>query len=184
MKNKTLFQIGLFGFACLIVGGFAGAQLTNQLSDSSAEQTLSAYPVDLSMAGLHRHDRRNVPEENAPKINLSAERDPMMPGHFNLNIQTENFEFAPESVSSEFVMGEGHAHVFVDDVKISRAYGEDYHLPRLDPGEHTIRVTLNTNNHQEYAVNGVTVSDSAKVTVSEDAEMNMGMNSSMDQMNR
>ena len=132
METKTAFQIGLFGFACLILGGFGGSQITEQLADSSAEQTLSTYPVDLSMAGLHRHDRRNVDEENAPDVNLTVERDPMMPGHFNLNIDTENFEFAPESVSSEFVMGEGHAHVFVDDVKISRAYGEDYHLPRLN----------------------------------------------------
>jgi hypothetical protein len=173
MENKILFQIGILGFACLIVGSLVGVQVTNQLLESSAEQTLSAYPVDLSMAGLHRHDLRNIPEENAPEVNLSVERDSMMPGHFNLEINTENFEFAPENVSDDFSMGEGHAHVYVDAVKISRAYDNYYHLPRLDPGEHRITVTLNTNNHQEYAVNGELISDYETVRVSKDAEMNM-----------
>lgn len=156
-----------------------GANLTQNFSETSAEKTLSAYPIDLSMSGLHRHDRKNVPREDAPAVDLAVEQDPMMPGHFNLKIETQNFEFAPENVSSEFVMGEGHAHVFVDDVKISRAYGKWYHLPRLDPGNHTIRVTLNTNNHQEYAVDGETISDSETVTVSADApRMKMDMDSS------
>lgn len=181
MDYKKYIQIGLFGLACIILGGIGASQLTDTVTESSAEKTLKAYPIDLSMAGLHRHDRMNVPEDQAPDVNLTVWEDPMMPGHFNLKIDTENFEFAPESASSEFEMGEGHAHVFVDDVKISRAYGEYYHLPRLDPGKHRIRVTLNTNNHQEYALNGVSISDYETVNVSEDAEMNMEMgNNSMD----
>ena len=172
---QKAFQVGLFSLALLFTGAIGGLQLTDYRKESSAEQTLSAYPEDFSMAGLYRHDRRNVDEETAPDVNLTVWEDPIMPGHFNLEIDTENFEFAPENASSEFEMGEGHAHVFVDDVKISRAYGEYYHLPRLDPGEHRIRVTLNTNNHQEYAVDGVSISDYETVTVSENAEMNMNM---------
>jgi hypothetical protein len=61
-------------------------------------------------------------------------------------------------------MGEGHAHVFVDDVKISRAFGPYYHLPRLEPGNHNITVTLNTNEHEEYAVDGRSVMDSEVVS--------------------
>jgi hypothetical protein len=98
----------------------------------------------------------------------------MMAGHYNLHIQTENFKFAPDSVSSEHVLGEGHAHVFVDDVKISRAYGPWYHLPRLEPGKHIIKVTLNTNDHQEYATENEFILDTETVTVSEDGSMNMG----------
>jgi hypothetical protein len=107
----------------------------------------------------------------------------MMPGHFNLHIKTENFEFAPRNASSEFVLGQGHAHVFVDDVKISRSYAPWYHLPRLDPGQHRINVTLNTNDHKEYAVNGEKIMDSVTVSVAEDAprmKMNMSGDSGMD----
>jgi len=179
MEKNTIAQIGILSLTCIIAGGFAGANLAGGFSEGSAEQTLSAYPLDLSLSGLHRHDRRNVPEENAPEVDLTVNRDSMMPGHFNLEIDTENFEFAPQNVSSDFFMGQGHAHVFVDDTKISRSYGNWYHLPRLKSGNHTIRVTLNTNNHQEYAIDGVTISDSETVSVSENAEMNMEMDTDM-----
>lgn len=177
MDTKPIVRGIIVGLACIVAGAFIGINISSSVAEGSAQETLSAYPVDLSMAGLHRHDRRNVPAENAPNVELTAAEDPMMPGHFNLRIDTDNFQFAPENVSSKFVIGEGHAHIFVDDVKISRAYDSYYHLPRLDPGKHTIKVTLNTNNHQEYAVDGATISDSVQVRVADDApRMNMSMN--------
>ena len=142
--------------------GFVGATATMS-TDSAAQSILEDYPVDLSQTGMHMHDQRNVPESEAPSVDLEVREDPMMKGNYILNIQTENFEFAPESVSTDHVMGEGHAHVFVNDVKISRAFGHYYHLPKLDPGEHTIMVTLNTNEHEEYAVNGTSVMDTETV---------------------
>lgn len=43
--------------------------------------------------------------------------------------------------------GEGHAHIYIDDVKIGRVYGEWYHLAtanlNLSPGSHVVRVDLN-----------------------------------------
>ena len=42
----------------------------------------------------------------------------------------------------------------VDDVLLGRIYGSWHHLPRLKPGKHEILVTLNWNNHDEYAVGG------------------------------
>ena len=54
------------------------------------------------------------------------------------------------------VYGEGHAHVYVDDYLLSRAYSEWYHLPNLKPGTHTVYVTLNGNDHTEY-ISGNTV---------------------------
>jgi hypothetical protein len=170
---RKIFQMGLLGLALLMAGVFGGVQFSSSLKQNSAQQTLDTYPVDLSMAGLHRHDRKNVPAEKAPNVNVNIEEDPMMPGHFNLKINTENFEFTPENASSQFVMGEGHAHVFVNDVKISRAYGKYYHIPRLDEGNHTVKVTLNTNDHQVYAVDGEVIQD--KVDISYDGEKGMMM---------
>lgn len=169
-------QIVILLSVALVVGLLAGLWLSSA-GTNSAVQTLERYPVDLSMVGQHRHDLKMVPEDQAPQLSLEVNRDSMMPGHFNLHIQTENFEFAPESISSEHVPGEGHAHVFVDDVKISRAYGPYYHLPRLDPGEHTITVTLNTNDHQEYATENNFIRATKMVTVSEDGGMDMSTTS-------
>ena len=69
----------------------------------------------------------------------------------NLKITTTGFTFAPEHASGEHVPGEGHAHVYVDGVKDNRVYGDYYHLSGLDPGERSIRITLNANSHEQYA---------------------------------
>jgi len=167
-------QVTILVSTMLAVGLLGGLWLSNA-GENSAAQTLERYPVDLSLVGQHRHDLKMVPEDKAPELELEIKRDTMMAGHFNLHIQTENFTFAPGKVSSDHVLGEGHAHVFVDDVKISRAYGPWYHLPRLDPGEHTITVTLNTNDHQEYATEESFIRVSKTVTVTADGgQMQVG----------
>lgn len=167
MEKEVFSKVLVAGLMGVFVGGLAVSQ-TNALTSQAKQNTLADYPLDLSMTGMHMHDKRIVPADEAPSVSLEVEEDPMMKGHYNLHIQTENFEFAPENVSSDFVMGEGHAHVFVDDVKISRSYNEWHHLPRLKPGEHTIKVTLNTNDHQEYAVDGESIM--ARETVTFDPE--------------
>jgi len=174
MKKKKALRMLIIGILGVVVGGSVGTQV-GTLTETSAQNTLETYPIDLSLSGVHRHNRLSVPEEEAPSVSIDVERDPMMPTHFNVYITTEDFTFTPENVSGEHVLGEGHAHVFVDDVKISRSYGEWYHLPRLNPGTHTIKVTLNTNDHREYAIDGQTIQATETVTVSEDAEMSMDM---------
>lgn len=175
MVSRKIFHMVIVGIIGLLVGFFAGSNL-GTVTETAASQTLEAYPIDISLAGQHRHDRLNVPPEKAPSVSIDVRRDPMMPTHFNIRINTENFTLAPESVSGDHVMGEGHAHVFVDDVKISRSYGEWYHLPKLEPGNHTIKATLNTNDHREYAIDGKSIKAVETIHVSEDAEMNMDMN--------
>jgi hypothetical protein len=63
------------------------------------------------------------------------------------------------------VAGEGHAHLYIDGKKITRLYGEWYFIPSLKPGTHTIRVTLNANTHEDYAVGGKLVEDTVTVVV-------------------
>ena len=63
--------------------------------------------------------------------------------------------------------GHGHAHIYVDGVKVGRLYGEHYHLGSIAPGEHTLRATLNANSHEEYAIGGAIVEDSITVVVAD-----------------
>ena len=42
----------------------------------------------------------------------------------------------------------------IDGEKSARIYSEWYHLPKLPPGKHEIRVSLNTNDHSVYAKDG------------------------------
>lgn len=85
----------------------------------------------------------------------------------NVSIATEGFTFAPQNVNGAHVEGEGHAHIYVNGVKISRVYTPWYYLGDLEPGDHEIRVTLNANSHEEYTYGGDKVEATAVVTVPE-----------------
>lgn len=107
--------------------------------------------------GGHAHASVDVAADAAPRVvELTIEPDPV--GGFNLFVATENFQFAPELVNREHVVGKGHGHIYVDGVKIARIYGAAYHLDGLAKGERQIEVTLNANDHREYSVDGTKVS--------------------------
>lgn len=99
------------------------------------------------------HGTLNVDDsETAPQISLNVFPDAM--SGWNIEIKTKNFEFAPNLASQSHVNGKGHGHLYIDEVKIGRVYSNWIHLNNLSPGEHRVRVSLNTNDHQDYAVNG------------------------------
>lgn len=102
-------------------------------------------------AGIaHTHDEMlMVPADRVPRIAFAM--NPDLTGGWHLAIETENFEFAPQNADREHVLGEGHAHLYVNGHKVSRIYGADYYLGPLSGGPHLVEVTLNTNDHQVYA---------------------------------
>ncbi|MCB0078315.1 MAG: hypothetical protein KDD73_12950 [Anaerolineales bacterium] len=93
-----------------------------------------------------------------PTLQLSATLDPTE--GWNLHLETTHFTFTPEKISGGNFANEGHAHLYVDGAKYGRIYGPWYHLPPLTAGPHALRVTLNANSHQPWAVNGQVVEDS------------------------
>lgn len=97
-------------------------------------------------------------EANAtsPTLAILVHEDPM--SGWNLQIMTENFTFSPENASLAHIDGEGHAHVYVNGVKLGRLYGPWVHLDGLPEGEVTIEVTLNANDHRALAVDNVALS--------------------------
>ena len=115
--------------------------------------------------GAHTHSGFEIPEgEAVPTIKVVATEDPV--SGWNLQLITSDFTFSPERAGREFVLGEGHAHLYVDGEKRDRLYGPWYHLDNLAPGEHTIEVTLNGNNHAVYQSDGRSISD--EITVEAD----------------
>jgi len=73
-------------------------------------------------------------------------------GGVNLHLKTQNFEFTPENVNTLNIAGQGHAHLYIDGKKITRIYGDWYHLPTssMVNGEYTLSVDLNGNDHGTY----------------------------------
>lgn len=104
----------------------------------------------------HTHGTREIGAgELVPTIELMAHRDPK--SGYNLEIITTNFTFSPENVSTEHSAGEGHAHLFINQNKIGRLYGNWHHIPFLPKGQNKIRVDLSGNDHTELTVNGTPI---------------------------
>lgn len=90
------------------------------------------------------------PTVTAPTLAVMVMEDPM--AGYNLHIETQNFAFSPQNASLAHVAGEGHAHVYINGVKLGRFYGPWVHLDHLPEGEVTVEVTLNANDHRPLAV--------------------------------
>lgn len=120
---------------------------------------------DHSTHALHDHSKAHgkieVDPENAPKVSIRVERD-MIAG-WNVFITVESFVFAPESVNQTNAPNQGHAHLYLNDVKLTRLYGTAYHLADLPPGRHKVSVSLNANDHSDLFYKGAPIIASATV---------------------
>ncbi len=88
-------------------------------------------------------------------------------GAVNVHIVTDGWRWAPEEVNQDDTPGAGHAHIYVDGVKLNRVYGPYYHIPNLDAGDREIRVTLNANSHGELTYAGQPLEATTMVAVPE-----------------
>jgi hypothetical protein len=132
-----------------------GLLLTACTDEQFSETTAVAIIHDHN---LHKHSDTDLlsinPEAKKPEIRLSVAADPM--AGWNVHIDASHFSFAPEKINQPVSsLPEGHAHIYVDGYKIARVYSPWYHLKALTPGPHTIRVSLNANDHSNLGYNGV-----------------------------
>jgi hypothetical protein len=116
-------------------------------------------------SGSMPHTHRDPVETTADiRVDVDAQIDARM--GVNIRVTTTGFAWAPERASSPAVDGEGHAHLYLDGEKIGRLYGEWFHIARdLEPGDHEVRVTLNANDHRDYAVDGELVEATVTFTI-------------------
>jgi len=88
-------------------------------------------------------------------------------GGYTVLVRTQNFTFSKEKADGPHEAGIGHGHLYVGGVKIGRVYGTTAIVPPLPVGEHIVRVTLNTNDHRTYVVDGDPVTEWITVIVEE-----------------
>lgn len=130
----------------------------------SDDDTMSAHHEE--MAGheetTHSHSETYaVNATDAPSVTIVVTEDAV--SGWNVHVATEKFSFTPESVNGPNVLGQGHAHLYVDGEKVARLYGSDFHYPVELDGSHEFRVTLNANDHSEYTVDGVVIDSTASI---------------------
>jgi hypothetical protein len=116
---------------------------------------------------MHSHGEALVlpADDSAPSLDIRLLPDPV--AGWNLNILTTQFHFAPENAGREHVPGQGHAHVYVNGIKIARVYGNWFHLDALPPGRAEIEVTLTANDHRALVVNDTPLSRTVILNVLE-----------------
>ncbi len=101
----------------------------------------------------HRHETMEIPTgQPIPSVDLVIHQDSK--SGWNLEVKVANFRFAPEHINTEARLGEGHAHLYINGKKVTRLYGNWYHLENLSSGRNEITVTLNANNHADLVHNG------------------------------
>jgi len=112
--------------------------------------------ANISFAGDGHSHKHQMLEANSPYPTLDVELIKDAKDGYNLIIHTSNFHFAPENVNLANNGNEGHAHIYVNDVKY-RQYSPYFHLSNnlLKKGENEIKVTLNSNDHSHLMANGM-----------------------------
>ena len=123
----------------------------------------------------HEHSK-NVEWEGDDQPSLYLSVQPYDSYGWVVIYNANNFTFNAENASSQHIQGEGHGHLYVNDVKIARLYGEPYYLRDLNMGANTIRITLNTNNHLSYVFNGAAIEKNVEIVVEKNVENISKMN--------
>ena len=116
------------------------------------------------------HAGEGHPVAAPKKMKVSMSTRPA-PSGVLVHLVTRGFRWAPEHMSpvhgeGKVVKGEGHGHIYVDGAEMpATMVVSDWTYLKLDPGKHTLRVTLNADNHEEYQRSGKPVQDSVSVKV-------------------
>ena len=152
--------------------------VTKVAEHGHGDQTAAAAPSEGSgsSSGHHGSTEPGTIESEVPiSIYFTTEVDDK--GSVDIQITTEGWLWTPDNVDGEHVPGEGHAHIYVDGVKIDRVYGPSYYLEGLEPGERQVRISLNSNSHDELTYGGKAVEATSLVTIPETAHQAMQMKS-------
>ncbi|WP_120498972.1 hypothetical protein [Roseovarius sp. EL26] len=167
-KPFFLLIIGLFfgtGFG-FILAASSGAEFEGHDHGDPAQHAEGQAHDGMDHSAMdHAAMHSKLTEAKAPLPGLDLTLHPDGASSRNLEISLENFAFSPENVNGENTPGAGHAHIYVDGVKLARSYGPWFHISGLSAGEHEIRVTLNANDHSQFAIDGEPVEAKATVVI-------------------
>lgn len=176
MKVETI----LIGFICssmLLTGGYILGQKTTVGTSSKEEARVEQKKLNKEPTPTHSHVH-NLPhshkahkhtpyeiksDESLPEVSIDVQKDPK--SGWNLKVMTQNFKFSGKNASLEHVSGQGHAHLYIDNKKVTRLYASWFYIPEMEKGERVIKVSLNTNDHKTYSKNGKLVEAIQKINV-------------------
>ena len=118
----------------------------------------------ISTTGMmdHRAVLDVPPDEPSPKLGLTVTQHG---SGWNVLAEVEDFTFSKSAVDGPHQPGVGHAHLYLNGLKLQRMYRPEARISALPPGTYEVRVTVNSNDHRVYSVNGAPVTAAAEITV-------------------
>jgi hypothetical protein len=113
----------------------------------------AALVLTPAISWAHGDGSHLVSADAAPTVTAEVSLDPAGDG-INVHLTTTKFTFTPEKSGDAYVEGEGHAHLMIDGNQVGRAYGEWTFVPiaAFGSGEHTLEVSLEASDHQDYMI--------------------------------
>lgn len=136
-------------------GGSQQSDPTSTTTSVAATSTSMGDMSSTSMEGMdHEHGDDQVREWDGPAqplISLAVSGD--SENGWTGTVEVTDFVIDDAGQSEPFP-GHGHVHVTVDGQAWGMVYEPTFDLPDLEPGTHTIAVTLSTNDHLEYVIEG------------------------------
>lgn len=125
-------------------------------------------PISMMLTEMQQgmiHPMREVASDNPPSLTMAVEKDSM--DGWNITLAPQNFEFTPDQAGQNGVPNTGHAHLYIDGVKVARLYGVHHHMPDLPAGQYEVVVTLSSNDHAYYTLDGERIEARATITQGE-----------------
>ncbi|KIN70435.1 DUF461 domain containing protein [Sulfitobacter noctilucae] len=101
------------------------------------------------MAEMHHGMMQGVDASPTPEISLPSPPAADNDG-FEISLALKNFTFVRVADNAGHIAGEGHAHIYLNGLKLGRLYESSFTLGALLPGRYALRIALNTNDHRPY----------------------------------
>ena len=144
--------------------------MIKQLSARAVLAALLLTAALPSVAAAAHDPMMSVSHPSTKKITVSATTRPA-PSGVLLHLRTTGYRWAPQHMSpthgkGQVVQGEGHGHVYLDGATtpLTMVVGPWTYL-KLTPGRHTLRITLNANDHNPWTWKGKPVQTTITVRV-------------------
>lgn len=163
--KTSLVMVSLFFLASLLAGASAHAHEADyphwHTAQSDHGKKGHGHGMQKPHGGGMKHSVKKIPAgyKNPPGVKIRLVKDAHSRGALNLFLELKNFRFAPEEVNKTSKINEGHAHLYLNGRKLTRLYAASYFMDKLPKGALEIRVTLNTNMHEDLSYMGKLVQD-------------------------
>jgi len=120
--------------------------------------------AEAGMAGMNHDMTGGIQVDPSPQIQLNA-TDGFDTDGSEIVVTVENFDFTLIDESAPHVANQGHAHVYLNGLKLGRIFEPSFSLGPVVEGSYDLKVALNSNNHSPYMTNGAAVAATLSFTL-------------------